>query len=264
MLYLTHYGMIEKPFQDTANPMFFWLGESQTKALAVLKCGIQKNRSITLVTGDIGTGKTLLVNYFTRLEKDRCLIAKIDDPDLQSVDFFNYLSDSFGLDRNLGDKDGYLLRLTSRGSDPKRMLIIIDEAHQIKANLLKDIFLFLETDKEQVLNIILTGQSTSEGLAKGEDMDEIKQKASFRCHLRALAENETGEYIKHHLKIAGAPENLFSPDAMNEVYRFSAGIPRVINSICDHALMIGYSKNCNAIEGALIKESAEDLQRFFL
>jgi general secretion pathway protein A len=262
MLYLTYYGMTEKPFQDTANPKFLWLGESQAKALAVLKCGIQKNRSITLLTGDIGTGKTILINYFARLENSHYLIAKIEDPDLQPVDFFNSLSDSFGLERNLGDKDIFFSRLNMRGSQPKRMLIIIDEAHRIKGNLLKDIFLFLktETEKEHVLNIILAGHDPSEGPTKGNDMDELKQKASFQCHLRALTENETGEYIKHHLKIAGADENLFLPDAMSEVYRFSAGIPRVINGICDHALMLGYSKDCEAIEGDLIKESAEDLQ----
>ncbi len=260
MLYLTYYGMTEKPFPDTANPKFLWLGESLAKALAVLKCGIQKNRSLTLLTGDIGTGKTALINYFARLENAYCLIAKIDDPDLQPVDFFNSLSDAFGLDRKLGDKNIFS-QLNTRSSPPKRMLIIIDEAHRITGNLLKDILLFLktETDKKQVLNIILAGHDKSEGLTTGSNMDEIKQKASYQCHLRALAENETAAYIKHHLKIAGADENLFRPDAMSEVYRFSAGIPRVINGICDHALMLGYSKNWTGVNGDLIRESAEDL-----
>ena len=260
MLYLHHYGLKEKPFQDTANPKFLWLGEKQLKILSILKCGVQKNKGITLLTGDVGTGKTILLNYLAKSVKGQVLVSRINNPDLDISGFLNSLSDSIDLGTSFEDKVSFLSRLILAGSNNKMILIIIDEAHLLTDNLLDELSLLLKIKKsdKRMVNFILAGQKTSFVTLKEEILADMIQQSPLKCHLEPLTEDETNQYIRHYLRIAGATRTPFTMSALGEIARFSGGIPRIINSICDQALLIGYVKNKKVLNSAVVKECAED------
>jgi len=260
MLYLCHYGLKEMPFQETANPKFWWLGERPLQAYGTLKRGVLENKGITLLTGEAGTGKTVLLNYLAESLKSQVLISRINNPDLDIPDFLTSLSDSFKPGTSFVDKVSFLTQLILAGSDKKMILIIIDEAHLLTASLLDELSLLLKIKKndQRMVNIILAGQETSFGSLNETALAEIIQPPPQKCHLQPLTKEETKQYITHRLKIAGATRNLFTVTALGEVHRFSGGIPRVINSICDHALLTGYSNNLAIINSAVIQECTQD------
>ena len=262
MLYLPYYSLNEKPFQDSADPKFFWLGGGQSEAIAILKYGIENGDGITVLTGDVGTGKTALVKYLAGLHNHEFKIAKIDDSDIEPQDFLYFLADSLNLPNSFEDKRSFFRYIDEEYSrTKKRMLIILDEAHRSTKSLLNDLDLMtkIKRDNKHLINAILTGQNPLIELIKKLPINDSKQKAHMLCHLRSLTKNETNEYIKHRLKIAGTDRKLFSSGAIGKIFQYSGGIPRVINSICDHALMIGYSTDLKEIKSSVIKECAEDL-----
>lgn len=263
MLYLPYYGLKEKPFQDTADPKYFWLGEGQSESIAILKSGIDKGEGITLLTGDIGVGKTILVSYVAGLLNDKFKIAKINDSNLNGQEFLLYLADSFNLPNSFEDKKSFFRYIDDVYTDTrKRLLIIIDEAHLSTKGLLNDLnhLAKIKRGNEQLSNIVLVGLPSLIKLVKEIKPNVTNRKDNIICHLRSLTKHETGDYIKHRLKIAGTERNLFSLDAIENIYQYSGGIPRLINLICDHALLVGYSTDIMEIKTTIIKECAEDLQ----
>lgn len=262
MLYLPYYSLKEEPFQDTANPNYFWSGEGQSEAIAFLKFEIDKGDGIKLLTGDIGVGKTLLIRYLAVLLKDKFKIVTIDDSDIDSEDFLLFIADFFKLPNNFEDKRSFFWFIDEEYSKTKkRILIIIDEAHRLKKSLLNDLNLMakIQRDNEQLINIVLVGQNPLIELVKEIKPNGNMQKDRIVCHLRSLTKTETDQYIKHRLKIAGTEKDLFSSGALGKIFKYSGGIPRVINTICDHALMMGYSTELKKIKTPMIKECAEVL-----
>ncbi len=263
MLYLPYYSLKEKPFQDTADPKFLWLGEGQSEAISILKFGIDKGEGITVLTGDIGAGKTVLANCLAGLLKDKFQVAKINDSDLESLDFLYFLADSLKLPNKFEDNKAFLAYINEEYSKiKKRILIIMDEAHRSTKSLLNDLNLMakIKRNKEPLINIVMVGQNSLIELIKEPPLNDREQKAPTLCHLRTFTENETNEYIKYRLRIAGTDIPLFSSGAIGKIFQYSGGIPRIINIICDHALMIGYAADVKKINTTVIKECAEDLQ----
>jgi len=261
MLYLYHYGLKERPFQETANPKFLWLGKRQLHTYSTLKHGVLNNTGITLLTGEVGTGKTVLLNFLAESLKSHVVISRINNPDLDIPDFLNSLSDSFNPGTFFEDKVSFLSQIILAGSDKKMILIIIDEAHLLTDSLLDELSLLLKIKKNDVpmVNIVLAGQETSWGSLNETTLAEITQVPQLKCHLQPFTQQETNQYIMHRLKIAGATRNLFTVTALGKIYLFSGGIPRVINSICDHAMLTGYSKNLAIINSAVIQECSQDI-----
>jgi general secretion pathway protein A len=260
MLYLYHYGLREKPFPETANPKFMWLGKRQLKTYCTLKRGVLENSGITLLTGKVGTGKTVLLNYLAESLKSLILVSRINNPDLDIPDFLSSLSDSFKPGTSFEDKVSFLSELILAGADKKMILIIIDEAHLLTDSLLDELSLLLKIKKndERLVNIVLARQETSFGSLNETALAEITQVPLLKCHLHPLTQEETKQYVMHRLRIAGATRNLFTVTALGKIYLCSGGIPRVINSICDHALLTGYSKNLEIINSAVIQECSQD------
>jgi len=262
MLYLQYYGLREKPFEDSANPSFFWFGKGQSEAMAILKFGIEKGEGITFLTGDVGIGKTALAKYLADHLNSKFNTIKIDDSEIESLDFLYFLADSLELPFNFEDKRSFFQYVDEEYSNnQKPMLIILDEAHRITKSLVNDLFLMakIKRNKKQLINILLVGQKPIIKLAKKIKANGKMQKDCLVSHLRSLTKNETTEYIKYRLSIAGTKSDLFTSNAIGKIYRHSQGIPRMINTICDHALMIGYSKELKKIKGLIIKEAVEDL-----
>ena len=261
MLYLYHYGLKQLPFQETANPKFLWLGERQLQLYTALKQRITANKGLTLLSGEVGSGKTVILNSLAESLNSEILVARINNPDLDIPDFLNSLSDSFQPGAFFEDKVSFLSQVISAGFDKKMILLIIDEAHHLLKSQMEELSLLLKIKKneERMVNIILAGQEAYIGHLNETALSDIAQVSPFICKLHPLTKEEVRHYIMHRLKIAGASRNLFTANAMSIIYHYSEGIPRLINSICDNALLTGYSKNLEFVSGALIQECVHDV-----
>jgi general secretion pathway protein A len=265
-MYLAHYDLKYKPFKTNPSPNFLWFGEKHQEALAVLKHGIMENGGFLLLTGDAGTGKTSLLRYLIKLLDDKSLVVSVPDPDLEPMDFFNFLAGEFKMNKYFNKKVDFVIQfkqfLHAAHSKRKKVIIIIDEAHRLSHDLLEQIRLFsnIELDNRKLINIFLIGQGEIEDLLMDEKNKATRQRITAVYHINHLTEPETEAYINHRLKVAGAKENLFTPEACQEIFAISDGIPRLINSVCDCALLSGYVDGKYSIDQNYIKECQINLR----
>jgi general secretion pathway protein A len=267
-MYLAHYGLTLKPFSISPDPRFLWLGQRHKEALATLKYGIQENKGFLLLTGEVGTGKTLLIKHLIQLITLEVTVATIPDPDLGLIDFYNILADEFNMGRQVRGKGEFLILfkkfLTEASGDHRSVLLIIDEAQRLKNELLEEIRVLsnIEFHSRKLISIFLVGQNELRKKLLDEKNRAFRQRISVNYHIKPLSGQETASYIEHRLKVAGAAKKFFTADAMREVYDFSQGFPRLINIICDHAMVSGYSAGFTMIDGGIIKECANELTIF--
>jgi general secretion pathway protein A len=265
-MYLTHYNLRIKPFEATADPRFFWLSEKHKEALASLKYGIQENKGLLLLTGDIGTGKTTLLNCFLHVIDIDAIVASIPDPDLSIVDFFKLLSKKLNINLNFDTKGDFLIQfenfLRSTYSDRKKALLIIDEAHRLNQQLLEQILLLTNIERQdaKLINIFFVGQNELNELIMDRQNRALRQRIAVHYNIEPLTELETRDYIKHRLRVAGSEEEIFSPDANSTIFSFSKGYPRLINTICDRALLSGYVSGIRKIDAKIVKKCADELK----
>ena len=265
-MYLSHYKLNEKPFQITADPNFIWLGEKHAEALASFQYGLQDNKGILLLTGDVGTGKTALINTFLKKIDDSVIAVKIPDPGIGPIDLYNILSDEFNLNRKFNTKGDFLNHLTPYLHEiyrqKKNIILIIDEAQNISNELLEEIRLLsnIELADKKLINIFIVGQNELDPIIDQNRNRGLRQRISIRYHLEPLNASETHQYIRHRLRVAGSEKDIFSSKAITDIHFFSAGFPRLINSICDLALLTGYSRGEFHIDEGIIRECAQDLK----
>ena len=264
-MYLAHYNLKRKPFQISADPRFLWLGEGYKEAFATLKYGIQDSRGFLLLTGDVGTGKTTLINALRNSLTRDVVVASIADPSLGKIDFFRIVSNAFNLNGDHTSKGTFILNLTkfleSAYTNKKKVLLIIDESQRLTQTLLEEIRLLSNIEKQhtKLLNIFFVGQSEFNEVLLRHENSALRQRITISYSIEALTEGEIEKYIRHRLSVAGTERIIFSPDAIREVYNFSQGYPRLINVICDHALLTGYVKGTRSINGKVVKECAREL-----
>jgi len=265
-MYLNHFNLREKPFNISPDFRFLWLSEKHKEGLATLKYGIMEEKGFLLLTGEVGTGKTLLIKSFTKISDIETLIATIPDPDLDNMDFFKLLAEEFKMDKPFASKGEFLVQfkkflLESYGSD-KKVLVIIDEAQRLNSELLEQIRLLsnIEMDHRKLINIFLVGQNEFKPMLMEEKNKAMRQRIAVSYQLEPLTADETAEYIDHRLKLAGAVDEIFKPEAVREVFSLSRGYPRLINIICDYALMDGYSAGLKKIDVDVIKKCGKELQ----
>ena len=264
-MYLTHYNLSIKPFETNPDPRFIWLSEKHKEALASLKYGIQENKGFLLLTGDIGTGKTTLINCLLSANETNAIIASIPDPDLSIDDFFLLLSNEFSINLDFDTKGKFLIQfenfLYNTYSKEKKALLIIDEAHRLNNQLLEQIRLLSNIEKQnlKLINIFFVGQNELHKLIMDERNKALRQRIAVHYNIEPLTEPETEEYIKHRLRVAGTEEEIFSIDAIYELSSFSKGYPRLINIICDRALLTGYVLGVKKIDGKIVKKCADEL-----
>ncbi len=265
-MYLTHYNLTLKPFEESPDPRFFWLSEKHKEALACLKYGIQENKAFLLLNGDIGTGKTSLINYLLQDNDQDAIVATLPDPDLKISDFFKLLSKEFNIDIDFDSKGDFLIQfehfLYSTYSEEKRALLIIDEAQRLNQQLLEQIRLLSNIERKDVklINIFFVGQNEVIDMIKDEKNKALRQRLTVHYTIEPLTEPETQEYILHRLRVAGSKTGIFSSEAVHEIFSFSTGYPRLINIICDRALLTGYVSETKMISGAIVKKCADDLK----
>lgn len=264
-MYLSHYSLNIKPFSISPDSRFLWLGEKYSEALATLKYGIQENVGFLLLTGDIGTGKTALINRLIREIDVPTLVASIPDPGLSIIDFFNVLASEFNLNMKFNSKGTFIIFfkkfIQNAYSLDHKVLIIIDEAQRLSLELLEEIRQLsnIELDHIKLLNIFFVGQSEFKKILMTRIGEATRQRIAVEYHIEPLTQKETTLYIQHRLKVAGANGEIFGPNAIREIYNFSCGYPRIINVICNHSLLTGYSKGLKSINEFVIRECASEL-----
>ena len=245
-MYLSHYNLTLKPFEESPDPRFFWLSEKHKEALACLKYGIQENKAFLLLNGDIGTGKTSLIHYLLLDNDLDARVATIPDPALSVLDFFKLLSKLFNINIKFRTRGDFLSQfetfLYNTFSEQKRVLLIIDEAQRLNQQLIEQIRLLSNIERKDVklINIFLVGQNEVIDTIKDEKNKALRQRLTVHFTIDPLTELETQEYIKHRLSVAGSKADIFSSGANHEIFSFSKGYPRLINIICDRALLTGY------------------------
>ena len=265
-MYLSFYKLKAKPFQISTDPHFLWLSEKHKEALATLKYGILDNKGVILLTGDIGLGKTTLIHaLLNSLNKD-VITATIPDPGLQQLDFFNFIANEFNLKKKFRSKGDFLIHFSHFLNDAylkrKKVLLIIDEAQRLSNKMFEEIRLLSNLEKQHVklLNIFIVGQEEANALLSKKKNRALKQRITINYKLEPLTENETRDYIKYRLNVAGTNKKIFSLEAIQAVFLFSKGCPRLINIICDHAMLTGYVKELKVLTPDLIHECEQELK----
>jgi general secretion pathway protein A len=268
-MYKSFYNLQRNPFEITPDPSFLFPTTRHNEALASLYYGVTAHRGFVVLTGEVGTGKTLILrSLLALLQRRDVAFALIFNPTLSPLEFMRYIARDFGLP--VGDKakdelihvlNGFVLQRHQKGLTT---LLVVDEAHHLSPEILEEIRLLsnLETSQRKLLQIVLAGQPELDQKLDSHELRQLKQRIALRCHLEPLSLNETREYMSRRLKIAGAPAaiEIFSKAAIEAVFRHSRGIPRLINTICANALLAGYAKHAATITSEIIDGIARDLR----
>lgn len=265
-MYTSFYNLNKKPFQISSDPAFMWFGEKHKEALATLKYGILDNKGFLLLTGDVGTGKTTLINTLIQTVNDDIICTSVPDPGLEKLDFFNYIAAGFGIDHEFSTKGTFLAHfrkfLLNANENNKKVLLIIDEAQLLTQEMLEEIRLLSNIEKTdaKLINIFFVGQNEFNEILNREQNRAVRQRLTLNYNIDPLTPDETGDYIKHRLSVAGATSSIFDESATQEIFIYSGGFPRRINVICDHSLLSGYVKEQKIIDSAIVKECAKELK----
>jgi general secretion pathway protein A len=264
-MYTKYYGLAKKPFALTPDPSVVFLSETHQEGLAILKYGILSKKCFLVLTADVGSGKTTLLQALVSSLEQDVHLCLLNNPILYRDEFFSYIAKKLGLHWD-GNKAMFLIEFGNLLKDcynkDERVLLIFDEAHVLPVDLLEEIRLLsnLEEKGQDVLSIFLVGQPELNERMSDDRLLPLRQRIGIRFHLHRFTQDETRQYIFFRLRHAGARHfNLFSEDAIALIHRVSQGTPRLINIICDHALLTGFAESKPVISAELIEESVDDL-----
>ena len=249
-MYENFYGLKEKPFDLHPDPDYLYMSQIHENAYTHLEYAIRENKGFVVITGEIGSGKTTLINFLlTRVTQDM-EVGLISNTSLSPEQFITVLCEEFEvpLSRSDTDKSKLIGRfhefLLDRFAKGKRVVLIIDEAQNLSIETLEEIRLLsnLEAEKHHLMQTILVGQPELKNKLLSRQLEQFAQRVTVHCHLEGLNREEVEKYIHYRLKVAGANHrDIFTPDAIDAIYRHSRGIPRLINILCDTALVFGYA-----------------------
>lgn len=266
-MYKEFYGLKENPFNVTSDPAFFFSSTRHSEAFSHLLYGIQHRKGILVITGEIGTGKTTLCRTLLNRLDHKTKTAFILHPNFSEVQLLQLIVRDLGITPKHKDKASLINALNefllSESSQGANVVLIIDEAQNLKERQLEQVRLLsnLETEKEKLLQIILVGQPELMDKLKLNSLRQLNQRVTVRYHILPLDRSEIKGYIHHRLNVAGAPKNLdFSEEAIEEVFLYSGGTPRLINIICDRALLAGYVSDTFTIDYNVIKKCIEEVR----
>jgi len=266
-MYLSFYGLSEKPFSQTPDPKFLYWNDHYRETIASLRYGIQERKGFITMIGEAGTGKTTLLRKL------------LDDlgPDVVSVFLFNpnasfeeileYTLSELGIPAASGRKLAMMQRLNdfllAAFQEGKNTILLIDEAQDLETEVLESLRLLsnLETSTEKILQIVLSGQPELATRLAQPNLRQLKQRIAVRCRIEPLGRHELADYIAARLSVAGGRSDLFAPATLDPIWEFARGIPRLINTVCDNALLVGYALGRQTIDEEVIGEVVHDLGR---
>ena len=267
-MYKSFYGLKENPFNVNPDPRFLFLTKQIEEALTGLMYGIQTRKGFITLTGEVGTGKTTLVNRLLDwLHHRKSRTAFLFNSRINSNQLFDFILAEFDIPCDSKSKSQQLMKLNGWLLERYRMgetvVLIIDEAQNLTYPVMEEIRLLtnLETSTEKLLQIILSGQPELEEKLKLPQLRQLRQRIMLRCRTAALSKEQTQSYIIERLKIAGASgDEIFSPAAVDAIHIYSLGIPRVINLLCEHSLVNGFVEQQRPIEPKIVEEVAREFQ----
>ncbi len=268
-MYNKFYGLTASPFEISPDPRFLFRTERHNEALANLFHGVSRHKGFVVLTGEVGTGKTLLLRCLVNLlTRNQVAFASVFNPGLTTLEFLQYILTDFGLASG-GNKTAMLNTLNAflieRYRKGLTTVLLVDEAQHLSAELLEEIRLLtnLETAQQKLLQIVLAGQPELDLLLDSPQLRQLKQRIALRCRLEPLNRAEVRAYITGRLHQAGAGARaraLFSEAAIEAIQRYSGGIPRLVNTICENALITGYARELQVIGPEVIEEVAADFR----
>lgn len=270
-MYKAFYNLTRNPFEITPDPSFLFPTKKHNEALASLYYGVRRHKGFVVLTGEVGTGKTLLLRCLLQLLKrnDDVAYAYVFNGRLSSLEFLQYVAGDLGLPASGKNKSELLLELSNfvieRGRNKLTTVLVVDEAHQLSTEILEEVRLLtnLETTQAKLLQILLVGQPELDGKLDSFELRQLKQRIAFRSRLAPLDLSETKGYIERRLQLAGANSDalpLFPSQTIAAVYRVTAGFPRLINTVCENALIAAYSKQLPSVPPEIIDDIATEFR----
>jgi len=265
-MYKSFFRLQSSPFGTSPDPRFLYMMPHTREALACLEYGISARKGFTVLTGEVGTGKTtLLRRALSSFSGRRVSTAFVFNPRLDVLDFLEFVLTDFGIVPTTRTKSGMLLQLNrwliERFRLEETCVVVVDEAQNLSWELLEEIRLLtnLETSSEKLLQIVLSGQPELEEKLRHPSVRQLRQRVSLWCRTQALTEVQTHAYVAERLRIAGAQWPIFAPEALDLVHRCSRGIPRIINLLCEHSLIVAYVEQLRQVSGSVVEGVAIEL-----
>ena len=265
-MYLKHFKLERKPFDQLPDPDFLYLAEQHEEALSRMQFAVAINDSFTIITGEIGSGKTTLVRKLLSDLTDECTPAFITHTRLNAIELLQMILVQLGVKPFKMGKSEMLTELQrivdSEHDNGRRVVIVVDEGQNFSIELLEELRLLtcMDTNESKSINIVLMGQPQLSTTLRSPHLDQLRQRCRLRFHLNALSENETVEYIRHRLTVAGGdPGAIFDGEALEAVYGFTRGIPRLINTICDTAMIMAFIGERDQVTMESIDDAVKEL-----
>ncbi|MDX1410207.1 MAG: AAA family ATPase, partial [Saprospiraceae bacterium] len=265
-MYAAYFALTEPPFSISPDPRYLYTSARHQEAMAHLMYGVREGGGFVQLTGEVGTGKTTLCRWLLDQVPDDLDVALILNPQFTENELLATICDELRIRYPANATTKKLLdllnkRLLSSYAKGRRTVLIIDEAQMLSKTLLEQVRLLtnLETEKQKLLQIILIGQPELNATLERDDLKQLSQRVTARYHLRPLLADETREYIAYRLAIAGGRPDLFTPQAKKMIHRYAQGVPRLINVICDRALLGAYSQGRNKINTDTVRNAANEV-----
>src|ERR1700681_3790486 len=266
-MYKNYFGLKDNPFNVNPDPRYLFLTKEIEEALSGLMYGIQSRKGFITLIGEVGTGKTTLINRLVDwLHQRRARTAFLFNSRMNTNQLFDFILAEFGISCESRTKSQQLMSLNQwlleRYRAGETTVLIVDEAQNLTYPVLEEIRLLtnLETSTEKLLQIVLSGQPELEEKLKLPQLRQLKQRITLRCKTAPLTKEQTHAYIAERLRIAGSAEQIFSPEAMDTVHMYSLGIPRVVNLLCEHALINTYVEQERVVTPKIVEDIAREFQ----
>jgi len=264
-MYLSFYKLNEKPFNISTDPRFLWYGEKHREAIANFKYGLLDANGYVVLTGDVGVGKTTLVNALIDTLDENVLVANINHPTLDTIEFLSLVAKTYDPSVEITNKTDFLLFFKSFLQKTyiknKTALLIIDESHRLSREVLEEIRLLsnMEQAGDKLIHIFFVGQNELKSMLLSPECRALRQRITLFYDLEPLSEDETKSYITHRFKVAGTEKELFTSEAIHKIQDFTKGYPRLINIICGRSMLTGYVKEQRKINADIVSDCAREL-----
>ena len=266
-MYLDHFKLTDLPFRLSPDPAFLYLSQIHARAKAYMESTIWFADGFVVITGEIGSGKTTLIETFLKEIEEDVVVVQINQTQISPVEFLQAMLVQLGFNpfkmrkaELLATINEFLIEQYAKG---RKVLLIVDEAQNLTQKVLEEVRLLsgVETTKHKVLHIILAGQPELADKLDAPDLAQLMQRVRLRFHLTALSEPDTSEYVRHRLRVAGAGDReIFEPETFPVIFRYTGGTPRLVNTLCDTALLVAFAKDKPTVSTAELNEAIHELQ----